>query len=253
MEIEEIEKLKIISNKVTDLDEYTNKVDKNKFKKDDKYKKEIHDSIVKKLQEINECFLQNVIIEINRLKIYPVEVEIYYYDNKGIFQDGNCHQNVLQENNFSNLYFHRAGRLKEKEALIDTTYHGGVDVCLSKGKYNLSILLRSAYIKNRKENKLEFITGIHRIVNRITDELENLLEKGKIDFEYDIYENEEIKKEQLKYEISKFTCEHRKRMQGEDSFAHEEIEKKNYDEYELNTYIDDEKITSKMIKPNKRD
>lgn len=217
------------------------------------YKKN-NDAIIKQLQEINKCFLRNVIIKINRLEIYPVEVEIYYYDNKGIFQDENCHQNKLQKNNFGKLYFHRASRSKSKDTLIDTSRYGGVDVCISDSEdYYLSILIRSAYIKNRKEKetKKEFITGIHRIVNRITDELENLLEDGKIDFEYDIYEDEKAKKEQLKNEISKFKYKHRKRIQGEKFFKHEEIEKKNYDEYKLNTYIED--IELKIIQPKQED
>ena len=155
--------LKIIENEVKKLNDEKN-----------------HDKIVAQLQKINECFLRNVIIKINnRLEIYPVEVESYYY-KKGVFEDGYCHKNVLQKNNFGKLYFHRASRSESKDALIDTSYYGGVDVCISDNDdYYLSILIRSAYIKNRKEKDL--IMGIHRVVNRITDELESLLEQGDID------------------------------------------------------------------------
>ena len=217
--------------------------------------KKNHDEIVTQLQKINECFLRNVIIKINRLEIYPVEVEIYYY-KEGVFGDGNCHKNELQKNNFGKLYFHRASRSKSKDSLIDTNKYGGVDVCLSisnkKSKeddYFLSVLLRSAYIKNRKGT--EFITGIHIVVNRITDELENLLEEGKINIEYNIYEDENDKKTFLggKIDNFKFECKNRKRIQDKNFFEHEKIEKKNYDNYKLNTYIDNEKITSKIVKP----
>lgn len=203
--------------------------------------------IVKKLQEINECFLQNVIIKINRLEIYPIEVEIYYY-KQGVFEDESCHRNDLQKNNFGKLYFHRElnrktkRRCEEKEALIDTSYYGGVDVCVSDSEdYYLSILIRSAYIKNRNNKENEFKSGIHRIVNIITDELENLLESGFINsLECKIYED---KDEKCKFLIARgieVKYKNRKRIKNKQYFK---------DGYELNTYIDNESITSKIVKP----
>ena len=222
-------KLQKIEDKVRKLEDYVNNNKESVSEKE----------VIEKLQEINKCFLQNIIIKINRLKIYPVEIEIYYY-KEGTFKDSTCHRNELQENNFSNLYFHRAGRLKEKKTLIDTTYHGGVDVCLSKGKYNLSILLRSAYIINRKETKL--ITGIHRVVNQITDELESLLEEGKINIEYDIYEDKkDEKKDFLGKRIDDF-CSHeriKKTKKKEIYFG---------DKRELNTFINNTEIIEEIYK-----
>ena len=231
-----LDNLDIINNEVTKLKDKTN-----------------HDDIVKQLQKINECFLQNVIIKINnRLEIYPVEVEIYYYDNKGIFQDGNCHQNALQKNNFGKLYFHRKlnrttkKRSKEKETLIDTSYYGGVDVCISKSEdYYLSILIRSAYIKNRNNKENEFKSGIHRIVNTITDELANLLECGFINnLECKIYEDNAEKDKLLRAQGIEFKCKNRKRIKNKQYFN---------DGYELNTYIDNESITSKIVQPKEED
>lgn len=217
--------------------------------------------VIEKLQEINKCFLQNVIIKINsnRLEIYPVEVEIYYY-KEGVFEDGYCHKNELQKgkdddgkynDRFGKLYFHRASRSKSKEALIDTSYYGGVDICLSRGDYYLSILLRSVYVKDRTNNKKNiFITGIHRIVNRITDELESLLEYGDINIKYKIYENQEEKEKFLKSEkevnIQDFEFKYINRWRIKNTAYFEHDKEKNFT---LNTYIDNKKITSKMVKP----
>lgn len=125
------------------------------------------DEIVEQLKEINKCFLQNYIIKINDLEIYPVEVEIYYFKD-GVFEDENCHQNELQKNHFGKLYFHRAGRSKKEEALIDTNTYGGVDVCISKGDYYLSILIRSAYINELKKENL--FSGINKISKKIINQ-----------------------------------------------------------------------------------
>ena len=164
-----VDNLEIIKSKVKELErEISNKDNR----------------IVKKLQEINECFLQNYMLQIDDLKIYPVEIECYYY-KKLVFEDSICHQNELQKNRFGKLYFHR--KSKREDSKISTGY-GGVDICLSLGDYYLSILIRSAYINNEK--KIE--CGINKIVQRIlcieqfakiTNELEikyNNIEKQKV-------------------------------------------------------------------------
>lgn len=117
------------------------------------------DDIVTQLQKINMCFLQKYMIVVNDLKIYPVEVESYYY-KKLVFEDLICHQNKLQRNRFGKLYFHRKGKFKDDK--ISTGY-GGIDLCLSLGDYFLSILIRSAYINNG--NKIE--CGINKILQKI--------------------------------------------------------------------------------------
>jgi hypothetical protein len=245
-----VNNLKVMKDEVKKLEECIknfDNIDIDKLKNDKEYKIKIHTPIIEQLQKINECFLQNVIIKINRLKIYPVEVEIYYY-KQGVFEDECCHRNDLQKNNFGKLYFHRElnrktkRRCEEKEALIDTSYYGGVDVCVSDSEdYYLSILIRSAYIKNRNNKENEFKSGIHRIVNIITDELENLLESGFINsFECKIYED---KGEKCKFLIARgieVKCKNRKRIKNKQYFK---------DGYELNTYIDNESITSKIVKP----
>lgn len=201
-------------------------------------KKEINNKdnkIVNKLQEINICFLQNYIIKIDKLEIYPIEVEIYYY-KQGVFEDKSCHRNKLQKENFGKLYFHRASRSESKDALIDTSYYGGVDVCISDSEdYYLSILLRSAYIKDRNE-KIYIKSGIHRIVNSITDELEFLLEKGYINnIECKICKNENFLKKII--DDFKFNCFHHERIKKEKK---KEI---HFDDgYALNTFINNKTI-----------
>ena len=123
------------------------------------------DDIVTQLQKINKCFLQSYMIIVDDLKIYPVEVEIYYYNeinNKIIFDDGLCHKNKLQngfiDNNkerFGKIYFHRM-----RNGTLNTG-QGGIDICLSLGNYFLSILIRSAYI----DGKIE--CGINKILQKI--------------------------------------------------------------------------------------
>ena len=125
------------------------------------------DDIVSKLQEINQCFLQKYMLDISGFKIYPVEVEIYYYkeiNNKIIFNDGLCHKNKLQngfvDNNkerFGKIYFHRM-----RNGTLNTG-QGGIDVCLSLGNYFLSILIRSAYINGKIE------CGINKILQKVLE------------------------------------------------------------------------------------
>jgi len=137
--------------------------------------KKTHADIIQKLKEINKNFLKEYKIVINynnkNLTMIPIETEIYYYnekDNKIIFDDGMCHKNVLQKNNFGKLYFHRRDNdNKIKCASTKNRGRGGVDICISKGDYYLSILIRSAFINGTEKENLE--SGPRRICNRIRD------------------------------------------------------------------------------------
>ncbi len=265
MEIEEIEKLKIISNKVTDLDEYTNKVDKNKFQKDDKYKKEIRDSIAERLQKINECFLQNYIIKIKGLEIHPVEIEIYYYDNKGIFQDGNSHQNILQQRRFGQIYFHRKGK-KENNSIDFIRY--GMDICVSKNDCFLSILIRSAYFNENEDP----VSGIRNIVDEILFKYEDkkineFIEKRnkKEDLKEYNKEKEQIRDKLINLEKNEKNViietnlnkgkeiKHHIRISNKRYFKHNKKEKKDYDQYELNSFINSEEIVKKIYKDKNKE
>lgn len=89
------------------------------------------------LQKINEKLLSAYYIEIDdNFKIYPLLVEAYYYD-KGKFEDGSTHgsnkQKSESECRFGKLYFHQKGR-------------GGIDICLSCGKYYLSFLIKNSMV-----------------------------------------------------------------------------------------------------------
>lgn len=104
------------------------------------------------LQEIGKLLLSKYKIQIGDLTIEPLLVEAYYY-HPGKFDDSNTHGfgnykldkecRKLQSNCFNRLYFHKKG-------------YGGVDVCLSKGDYCLSFLIKVALI-NGKAYKQEGI------------------------------------------------------------------------------------------------
>lgn len=104
------------------------------------------------LQEIGKLLLTKYKIQIGDLTIEPLLVEAYYY-HPGKFDDRNTHGfgnhkldkecRKLQSNRFDRLYFHKKG-------------YGGVDVCLSKGDYCLSFLIKVALI-NGKAYKQEGI------------------------------------------------------------------------------------------------
>lgn len=233
------------------------------------------DEIVKQLQKINECFLQNYIIKINDLKIYPVEVEIYYYNNNGIFRDGNCHKNELQqykvENKdsekifrFGKLYFHRRGKLKDHNISICS---GGFDVCVANSDgYFLSILIRSAYFNNNIDT-LEI--GINKIVRKILLDIDegkykSIIEKIKKHQKLEEKEKEEIqedlknleKKDLMKIkdkeannQITKQKIVTQYRIQDKKYFNHyNNPQKKDYDKYELNSFINDKEIVKKIYK-----
>ena len=172
------------------------------------------DDIVTQLQKINKCFLQSYMIIVDDLKIYPIEVESYYY-KKFIFEDSICHKNELQKNRYGKLYFHRKSKVKDGK--ISTGY-GGVDICLSLGNYFLSILIRSAYINN--QNKIE--CGINKILQKVlkieqfaevTKELiekynkieaENVLEKRDNRIYYSFISHPRIKDKKYFYEYEKY-------------------------------------------------
>lgn len=106
--------------------------------------------IVKQLQKINQLVLCDYMIELpNKLLIYPLEVESYYY-NEIYFPDESMHKNELQktELRFGKFYFHRRGVL-EKDNIIRGK-RGGVDICLSLDDNYLSLLIRSAiFVKDK--------------------------------------------------------------------------------------------------------
>ena len=143
-----IDNLEIIKIKVKELEKETANKD---------------NRIVKKLQEINECFLQNYMLQIDDLKIYPVEIESYYYSN--FFKDEIVHQYHLQRDkeHLGKIYFHRY-----KNSNKINFCRGGFDICLSQNNFSnnkegycLSLLIRSAYI-----NK-ELICGINKLLMKV--------------------------------------------------------------------------------------
>ena len=257
--------LKVMKDEVIKLEECTknfDNIDIDKLKSDNEYRIKIHTPIIEQLQKINECFLQNYIIKINdlALEIYPLEIEIYYYDNKGIFQDGNSHQNILQQRRFGQIYFHRRGK-KENNSIDFIRY--GMDICVSKNDCFLSILIRSAYFNEKKEP----VRGIRNIVDEILFKYEDkkINEKKKKRNKKENLEKYNKEKEQIRYNLINLEkkekniiietnlnkekeIKHHIRISNNRYFKHNKKEKKDYDEYELNSFINDNEIVKKIYK-----
>ena len=106
--------------------------------------------IKKKLQEILKSFLCNYYIKFGTFKIDPILVEAYYYNEKQGFKDEyvhaarnengkiTTHAKERQKDNFGKLYIHN---VKNK--------NDGLDICLSKGDYYFSILIKNAIINDK--------------------------------------------------------------------------------------------------------
>ena len=108
------------------------------------------EKIAKKLQEILELFLRNYYVEFGTFKIDPILVEAYYYNDEQNFKDESVHAarngkgkiathaRERQKNNFGKLYIHNV-----------ITKNDGLDVCLSRGDYYVSILIKNAVINDK--------------------------------------------------------------------------------------------------------
>lgn len=135
--------------------------------------------IIPILQKINEYFLRNCEIHIGDLIIKPIETEIYFANESC---HGACHENDRQKQPFfGKLYFHRYKNNSDKFVCISTKTRGGVDVCISKGDYFLSILIRSAYFNSDKEPVVGTRKVVDKILNLKNNNIENLGEEKKIE------------------------------------------------------------------------
>lgn len=99
---------------------------------------------VKILQDIGKLLLTEYIIQVGDIKVYPLWVEAYYFNNKN-FADPFVHKAEEQKKN-NILYFHHK----------TDDQRNGVDICLSKGNYYLSFLLKYTLVddKVRKQSEL---------------------------------------------------------------------------------------------------
>lgn len=102
---------------------------------------------IKILQEINTLLLSQYIIKIDdNFVLYPIEVEIYYYNDN--FKDDTVHSSELQKNRFGKLYFHRKGQSGDNKILFSRS---GLDICLSNNnEFFFGVLVRSARINNEE-------------------------------------------------------------------------------------------------------
>lgn len=115
---------------------------------------------VKILQDIGKLLLSEYIIQVGDLTIKPLLVEAYYY-HQGKFNDSNshgfgdkkidkeCREQLSNHFNFNKFYFHKKGR-------------GGVDVCLSKGDYCLSFLIKVALINGKVYKQIDIYNKLKK-------------------------------------------------------------------------------------------
>ena len=211
-------------------------------------------NIVSKLQKINECFLQNYMINIYGLKIYPVEIEIYYY-KKHIFEDEICHRHDLQkdEQHFGKLYFHRCGRSRKKEANIDISNRGGFDICIfqqskqeENKEYYLSILIRGAYIKG----KLYYMNKILQYIIKSNKNYSNDCNENRVYLEGLEKKQESV----LEKKDKNITCENyilQPRINNGKYFKKEDYGE--YAEYRLNTLMNKEEIYKDILDMKNKD
>lgn len=96
------------------------------------------------LQNIGKLLLTEYIIQVGDVKVYPLWVEAYYFNDKN-FADPFVHKAEEQKKN-NILYFHHK----------TDDQRNGVDICLSKGNYYLSFLLKYTLVddKVRKQSEL---------------------------------------------------------------------------------------------------
>ena len=114
---------------------------------------------VKALQEQMKQFLLGSRLNINGVKISPMEIEAYYYE-KGKFEDDSVHQNELQQNNKGHFYIHR--NKKKKTDPYKGRNYPGIDFVLSdKEEIYYSFLIRSAVIDGT------LVTGPNNVLRNI--------------------------------------------------------------------------------------
>ena len=92
------------------------------------------------LQKINEKLLTEYEIHISEDEIlHPLRVEAYYYPDQDPdkFNDCCAHLSPKKKNNFGGLYF-----------IEDRYGYPGIDICLSKGDYYLSFLIKNSYLNS---------------------------------------------------------------------------------------------------------
>lgn len=99
---------------------------------------------IKTLQDIGKLLLTEYIIQVGDIKVYPLWVEAYYFNDK----------------KFPDPFVYKDGKQKENDVLFfhhkTDDQRNGVDICLSKGNYYLSFLLKYTLVddKVRKQSEL---------------------------------------------------------------------------------------------------
>ncbi len=99
---------------------------------------------VKILQDIGKLLLTEYIIQVDDVKVYPLWVEAYYFNDKK-FPDPFVYKDDIQKGN-DVLFFHHK----------TDDQRNGVDICISNGDCYLSFLLKYTLVddKVRKQSEL---------------------------------------------------------------------------------------------------
>lgn len=146
------------------------------------------DGFIGKLQEktISHLF-KHCYIQIGNIKINPIEIEVYYFE-EGVLEDDSVHKNELQKNNKNHFYIHRFGKGKNNK------YKGraGIDfVWSNKDNQYYTWLLRSVTLEKGEEKTT--VVGPNKTLMAIK-EWTNLsneeLESAKLELKYESAINE---------------------------------------------------------------
>lgn len=120
-------------------------------------------SQVEILQQLVGEMLQGYMIKIApHFRIYPIEVEAYYYHPES-FPDTSVHTHELQKSRFGQLYFHRQKPF-DTDVILDEG--GGMDVCLSDSdSFFLTLFIRSARINH----EVDAVYGPEKLLRRVAE------------------------------------------------------------------------------------
>ena len=94
------------------------------------------------LQQTTDMLLQNYMLRVCGVELYPIELESYFY-RAGVFEDPYVHTNALQTNHYGQLYVHRRGKEADAPYKMDNRVCMGISLALSPNHY-YSTLIRSA-------------------------------------------------------------------------------------------------------------
>ena len=116
---------------------------------------------IERLQNEAKLFLTSFKLVLNGISIEPKEIEVYCYEETGVFKDSSVHRNELQKNNKNHFYVHRNG-LKKSDSYKGGN-RAGLDFVVSDNENTYhSYLIRSAVINDGKP-----VVGPYKVLKAI--------------------------------------------------------------------------------------